>query len=132
MGFTPLEVEVMEKFLAGPNPILGALRAQFRTASVKKREFTGVGFWLDIELAPDAVPARLSQSLHLTDVGAELEGVTRGIGFVLHVLGGQMSLLEGFTYNEPWPAQIGTFSVAYIRDGRHSEVRSEDIGALFG
>jgi len=124
-GFLPLEIEVIEKLLAGPNPILNALRKQYGKARVKKREFTGVGFWLDIELPPDVAPAPLVQRLHLSDVGAELEGVNHGVGFVLHVRDGLLDQLEGFTYDEPWPDRVGAFSVAYIRDGKLSAIRSE-------
>jgi hypothetical protein len=90
-----------------------------------RREWTGVGFWLDITTPSDTVPIPFEKDIHLSDVGVELEGVDHGVGFVLHVFSGLLGQLEGFTYDQPWPDRTGAFVVAYIRDGKLSRERSE-------
>ena len=124
-GYLPLEVAAITELLAGPDPILGELRLQFEASSAGQREWTGVGFWLAITTPPDTVPLPLEKDLYLSDVGAELEGVEHGVGFVLHVFDGLLGQLEGFTYDQPWPDWTGAFVVAYIRDGKLSPERSE-------
>ena len=128
-GYLPLEVAVITALLAGPDPVLAELRRQFGASTAGQREWTGVGFFLDIETPPDLSPVPLNKNLHLADVGADLEGVKHGVGFVLHVRDGLLDYLEGFTYDEPWPERAGAYSVAYIREGKLSPGRSE-IGPL--
>jgi hypothetical protein len=43
-----------------------------------------------------------------------------GAGFLLYVDGGLLSMLEGYSYEEPWPDEIREFSVSYLDPARTS------------
>jgi len=115
-GSNALERAVLEKLLHGDAPMLEALRAQARSARVS-RETTGVGFFLTFELPPD-VPVVERVDFELGDVHAVLEGLERGAGFVLFVRDGRLSMLEGFSYDEPWPDAPSHFALSYQREPR--------------
>jgi len=111
--FSPLEAAVLTKMLDGAHPVLNALRDQVDHATGVVREFTGVGFWTDIEL-PSAWHAASVSNFELSDVGAEAASVQHGVGFVLFIRDGLLSMLEGFTYDEPWPDDLGPFTLSYV------------------
>lgn len=113
----PLEAAVLDKLLSGEHPVLTALRAQLGGATVKRRERTGMGFFTEFALAPDAVAAPV-RALRFGDVQATVTGLEHGAGFVLFVDDGLLRLLEGYSYSEPWPDKIGKFSVSYMEPGR--------------
>jgi hypothetical protein len=49
-------------------------------------------------------------------------GFYHGAGFVLFVDDGVISFLEGFTYDEPWPEDAGSFELWYLK-GSPSSVK---------
>jgi hypothetical protein len=108
---TALELAVLTKLLDGDHPVLTQLRKQIPQLSVVSREFSGVGFFTDVSVLTrhDAVP----ESLTFGDVEATIEGLRNGAGFVLFVRAGAISMLEGYTYDEPWPETVGSFSLRY-------------------
>jgi hypothetical protein len=107
----PLELAVLTMLLDGSHPLLTRLRDQIPRLSVVSRELSGVGFFTHFAvLTPhDAVP----ESLAFGDVEATIEGLRNGAGFVLFVTGGAISMLEGYTYDEPWPEMVGAFTLRY-------------------
>jgi hypothetical protein len=83
--------------IEGAHPALSALRQQFSGARIKQVELTGVGFYVDFEVASDtplAEPANFSGG----DARITVEGVENGAGCVLFVSGGRLATLEGYTY----------------------------------
>jgi hypothetical protein len=40
-----------------------------------------------------------------------MDGVAHGVGLVLFVEEGRLALLEGFTYDDPWPDEIANYSI---------------------
>jgi hypothetical protein len=40
-----------------------------------------------------------------------MDGVRDGVGLVLFVEDGRLDLLEGFTYNDPWPSEIVNYTI---------------------
>lgn len=120
VGLNALEQGVLEKLLAGDHPMLATLRRQFGQARLAKREYTGVGFYCDFEVESNA--PKVAGDFHIGDVHAELEGLAHGAGFVLFIRGGRLRMLEGFTYDEPWPEQIGDFSLRYTDPARKAEL----------
>jgi hypothetical protein len=124
----PLEVAVLDKLLSGAHPVLTMLRAQLVGAAVKSRELTGVGFFTEFALAPDAVPAPV-RTLRFGDVQATVTGLNHGAGFLIFVDGGLLKMLEGYAYGEPWPDRIQDFSVRYMEPGRpHLAEELRDTG----
>lgn len=106
-----LEQAVLGKLLAGDHPVLATLREQSERARLARRECTGVGFFCEFEVDSNAPMVQGDSSIG--DVHAELEGLAHGAGFMLFVRGGRLSILEGYTYDEPWPKQIRGFSLKY-------------------
>lgn len=124
-GLNELEEAVIGKLLRGDHPTLAALRTQADRARAVSREFTGVGFWLDFEVPSDVPLLPASQlNLNLGDVYADVDGLLFRAGFILHVRGGRLDSLEGFTYDEPWPDTIEHFEVRY----EHQPRRLEKLG----
>jgi hypothetical protein len=126
-GLTALEAAVVQKLLAGDHPFLIALRTQAASAEVRDREMTGVGFYTALRVQPVPVIAG-SGEYELEDVLAELEGLDHGAGFILYVRNGVMDLLEGFSYDEPWPSAVGAFSLRYLREPRVLRLPRDDEG----
>jgi len=116
-GLEPLEAAVLEKLLAGEHLVLAALRAQLAGARVESRERTGVGFFTEFTLDPEVVPAPV-QTLRFGDVVAMVNGLEHGAGFVIFVDRGLLGMLEGYSYDEPWPEKVEDFSLSYMEPGR--------------
>ena len=112
-ALTSLERAVFEKLLAGDSPILATLRRQVESAVVAKREMTGVGFFTTVSVLDPSIRLPDHRSLTIGDVFAEIDGLKNGAGFVLFVKDGGIHMLEGFSYDEPWPKEVGKFHVAY-------------------
>src|SRR5262245_22674397 len=84
-------------------------------AIVRQRTMTGVGFFLRFAIQSDAEKIQANGQRTLSCVGAELEGVEHGVGFVLFIQDGKLDFLEGFTYEEPWPMQTVLRRWFYLR-----------------
>jgi hypothetical protein len=119
-----LEWQVLQLLLAGDDPVFVALRKQLELAKRRPREYSGVGFFSDFDV-PRAAP-RLpgNPSITFGDVIAEIDGLQHGAGFVLFVKNGALSMLEGYTYDEPWPQEIGKFELSYTGG------KTRDLAAL--
>lgn len=124
---TALEDAVIRKLLEGDHPFLAALRKQAANAKLRSREFTGAGFYSSFQVEPESMKAG-DRDYQLDDVLADVEGLAHGAGFILYVRAGLLDLLEGYSYDEPWPAKIGAFAVKYHREPRvlHLPVEGPD------
>jgi hypothetical protein len=121
----PLETAVLEKLLAGDHPALAALRQQLAGLTVRRREKTGAGFFTEFSVAETAARAPVpSGRFRFGDVQATIRGLRQGAGFLLYVDGGLLSMLEGYSYEEPWPEEIEEFSVGYLDPSRKSLLAS--------
>lgn len=75
------------------------------SASVKKREFTGHGFFTDFEYSgTDRLPDTCGNT-ELGDLSVMLNGFCL-VGFVLFIKNGTITCLEGYTYGDKWPDVI--------------------------
>ncbi len=109
-----LEAAVLDKLLTGDLPALATLRIQRQRMQVAKREYTGVGFFIEFEHPDDVVRLATSKSIRFGDVVAELDGLEHGAGFLLFIDNGLITMLEGYTNtNEAWPAKPGRFELRY-------------------
>ena len=107
----PFEAEAIERTLAGDRPQFPALRAQTKHIVGVERELTGVGFFSHLDLGPRAAELRITCRRNIiSGPHVELRGVGHGIGVVLFVTDGYISMLEGFTYDDPWPAEVEVVS----------------------
>jgi hypothetical protein len=107
---TPLEREVIAAFLTPADPVVDGFRAQLEACRIKSREFTGVGFYTQL-VVPQAMAVAGIDRLTLSGVAAAIDGLRMGAGFVLFVQDGMLDLLEGFTYDGPWPDRVEGFDV---------------------
>jgi len=115
------EQAVLKKLLAGDHPMLTVLRTQVQAARLASREYTGAGFYLSFEVPPEA-PALPTQNFHFGDVDAAIDGLQHGAGFVVFVRGGCLDMLEGYSYDEPWPTEIRGFKLTYQREPRKLDI----------
>lgn len=107
-ALTHLEKDVLRLLLDGDSVVLTALRTQLESAIIGKRTHSGVGFFVDFEVDPKNLSHELSEkSFQLTDVIAEVADLKHGMGFVLFIKDGFLSMLEGHTYDgEELPSNL--------------------------
>jgi len=108
---TPLEKAVVDMLLQKRGEPFDTIRQQLAHASVTKREFTGVGFFTEFAVQADASVRRNLPDATIGDVGAKFPMLQHGAGFLLFIRDGVVSMLEGYTYDEPWPASTDEFRV---------------------
>ena len=109
---------MLETLLSRDEPEYDALRDQLISCCVVGREMTGVGFSsrLDVDAAAPAAAADVGNPLgtgraFADDVYADIDGLEHGAGFALWLDDGRLSQLEGFTYDDPWPDVVRTYTV---------------------
>jgi hypothetical protein len=113
LSFTAVERSVLQMFLKGDHPALSILRRQLALSRPARREFTGVGFYTYFDLVSGVQPADVRPRVVLSDVSATVEGLEHGAGFALFVNHGLLHMLEGYTFDEPWPTRVGGFALRY-------------------
>lgn len=74
---------------------------------------TGVGFFTHLDVPNLELRVPLTDRTVISDVIGEIAGLQHGAGFVLYIVDGRMQLLEGYTYDEPWPKEIVEYSLRY-------------------
>lgn len=111
--FIKFEKELVNKLLQGEDKVLSVLRKQYEMASVKSREFTGVGFFTNFLIDPEAPVLNPPISFQFGDVAADFEGLENGVGFVLFIKNGLISLLEGYCFDENFPKDITSYKLYY-------------------
>lgn len=109
-----IEDAVLKKLLAGNLPLLVQLQQQLEVCSVEKREFTGFGFYTTL-VVPGNIPRSAGLNIKFGDVIGDIPGLPSGAGFLLYVRDGVLDMLEGYSYNEPWPATIDDFALKYVK-----------------
>jgi hypothetical protein len=117
MKSNKLERRVLEVLLSNGHPMLSLLRQQAENAEVISRELTGHGFFAQFRV-PTELRLAGNPSFQLTDVIGSAQNVKNGVGFVLFVKSGVLSMLEGFTYNEPWPDHLQELKLEYSNKDR--------------
>jgi hypothetical protein len=108
---TSLEKAVLDMMLDKPGERFEVIRRQLACATVSERRFSGVGFFTDLVVPIDAAVQRDLPNMEIGDVVAEFPSVQHGAGFVLFIRNGVVRMLEGYTYDEPWPENTDEFSL---------------------
>ena len=114
-GFSQLERDALDILLTGDDPVLDELRAQLPHITGVVREFTGVGFWTDVHL-DESTPLCSRPNFELTDVAGSSPRIEHGFMVILFVRDGVLSLLEGFTFVEPWPDDLGEYQLMTVSE----------------
>lgn len=69
-------------------------------------------------MPPDVPRVSAASDFELGDVDARIDGLEYGAGFLLFVRNGYMTMLEGYSYEKPWPTDLPTFKLAYRNEPR--------------
>jgi hypothetical protein len=102
MTIEDFERQVMTALLAGDDPLLETLRAQYTVATVKDRERTGTGFLTRFDVPAGAAPIE-RKLLHLDDLQIQLAGAQTPVDSSLHIHNGRLRSLECFVYEGAFP-----------------------------
>jgi len=105
------EKDVLEAIIGRSGTMLEPLKEQLRLVKVSSRETTGVGFFTNLHLPSEAPRLPGNANLELDDIAADISGLKNGAGFVLFVRDGLMQFLEGYSYDEPWPDSITSYTL---------------------
>lgn len=108
-----LEHQALAALLQGDDEILHVLRHQAKEVSVSSRKMTGVGFFIEFDVPPHLPRIKSHPTFTLGDVNGTAENVKHGLGFVLFIKDGALSVLEGYSYDEPWPDEPRNLALAY-------------------
>jgi hypothetical protein len=104
MNHIEFEKILMDKLLAGDDPVLEGLRNQHHNSVVESRKFTGAGFYTHFKLKKCVNAVTEGKSFQIGDVDASLKEILEAFGFILFIEKGYLSVLEGYTLSSDcWP-----------------------------
>lgn len=109
------ETRLLDACLDGDDPILAALRAQARVASVDRREHTGDGVRTYFEVPADC-PAVEPEAIHFSDVDLDIEGLKDGASVSLWIIRGRLAFLEVMAYDGAWPEAPEVRGLRYLQE----------------
>ena len=119
--FDTLEDDLLRMLLEGNDAMLMILRNQLSHVVFAKEELSGSGIFITFKLAKEVVAIPGEPGIRFGDVAIELEGLTNPAGCVLFVDSGRLSLLEIYSYDEPWPENLGSYKLRY-EPGPHRDM----------
>lgn len=90
----PIEREVLEITARDYSGSAEILRRQIDTAQVIRFENSGAGFFSDLRVAPDAPP--MPEKSPLNGAYGRVLGVEDGMGFIVFLTNGRLSMIEGY------------------------------------
>ncbi len=118
MDHLEFEKKLMETLLAGDDPTLEGLRHQYLNSNVKKRQFTGAGFFTNFSVKDGIEPVAKGKTFQIDDIDASMGSAEGAIGFILFVEKGYLSMLEGYTLSsDVWPDDYSDVSLVYLGPG---------------
>ena len=104
--------DVMIAIINEDKSISYLLNKQYENSVMEKLEFTGVGFYAEYRVINQNFKLKDKPNLELGNVQVKLASLKCGIGFVLYIRGGFITMLEGFTYDEPFPEKICGYTLS--------------------
>jgi hypothetical protein len=107
-----LEKILAEALLAGDDPMLEALRAQYATATVSKLNFTGVGFFAEFSVA-EHIQRVSPLDFTIGDVFFEFSNSENPAMAMLAIRNGVIDYLEAVTIYGDWPENMELRSISY-------------------
>ena len=112
---TQFEIDVLTALLGS---VESAVRDQVAQCRVIKREFTGVGLFSDLVVVqhPPAPSATWDWKWVTGDVYLDHPDLNHGAGAMVLVKDGLLCLLECFTYSDPWPDDMESWSIVLGQD----------------
>ena len=125
-ALSSVEEAVLKKLLAGNLSLLIQLRQQLKVCSVGMREVTGFGFYTTL-VVPDNTARIAGLDFKFGDVVGNIPELSSGAGFLLYVKDGVLDMLEGYSYDEPWPPSVNDFNLKYVKGEDRDWVALEEI-----
>jgi hypothetical protein len=119
------ENKLIDMLLAGNSDMLSELRKQYTLSTLESREVSVVGFYLNFKLPANI--ARVNEIIPYSrshfcfgGVGATIPGLISGAGFLVWVVDGFFSKIEGYTYgDDELPKNIDRFKLRYYSGRRN-------------
>jgi len=114
MALSELEFAILRQIATAPKNKHLAIEDHLPFLSVRSREFTGVGMYVNFE--DDSPSEILSDDLSIKNIPSsphivEMESLRYGLGYALYPENGRLKFLELFTYgDELWDGTFATFS----------------------
>ena len=121
MSIEEFEQQVMNALLAGDDPLLASLRAQYEVASVRDREMNANGFITRFEVPVSAAPVD-RKLLHLDDLQVEVEGAKTPVDTALNVHNGRLRSLECSVYQGAFPQSPVITGAWYYGTAKHDGI----------
>jgi hypothetical protein len=94
----PIEQAVLEAAAHDCQASGEGLRGQIATARVTNFENTGAGFFSTVSVSPEA--PRLTDKSPLDAATGSVGSIEHGMGFLVFLENGYVSLIEGYTYGD--------------------------------
>lgn len=124
MTLDEFEQAVMKALLAGDDPLLETLRAQYAVAIIRDREITPAGFVTRFDV-PASVSAIDRKLLHLDDLQVEIEGAETPVDTALNVYSGRLRSLECSVYEGSFPESPVIKAAWYYGTPKHGGITDE-------
>lgn len=102
MSLFPLEAAVLDALALEATPCAPLLAQQRAFLEVRERKSSPAGFFTWFTLRPRA-PITTGINSRCGEVQARIPGLQTGMGFLLLVDAGRVTMLEGYTYGEEMP-----------------------------
>ena len=110
MILSDLEKTLIKKFVEKKFVSLQDEESFFSSLNVESRDFTGVGFSVNLKKSEKLKVGDTSESYIWGDLGAKLNS-SLDTGYLFYVENGYLISIEGYTYAEDWPDSISEIEV---------------------
>lgn len=127
MNIEDFERQIVNALLAGDDPLLETLRAQYKSASVKSREVEDEGFTTYFDVPKD-MPLVDRKHLHLDDLQVELEGKPTPVDTALEIRDGRLRSLQVSAYEGGLPESPEITSAWYYGTKKYPGITDALIG----
>lgn len=107
---TPFEKETLLLLVDPDGSGDSALRKQLSGVKPVKREPTGAGLYVTLEV-PENAPKSEIVKRAVGNVSGKCAQLKNGFGAVAFVENGSLSLLEFYTFDEPWPEEVTEYQL---------------------
>ena len=123
--FEIFEKEVIENILKiSDNEFASKILEQYKNSTILNRVFTGVGFYTYFQLNDKSLLLGNDVNLRFWNIHAEINGLKHGAGFMLEIINGVVSNLEGYSYGDDgWPKKVKKYKLFSVnKDGSLTEI----------
>ena len=112
MKLSQFESDVMNAIIKG-NSEEDILRIQLASAEVAKRDYTGVGLYVDFNIT-ETVPTLSNEDRHIDafpNLALQHPDLEACAGAILWISNGKISTLELYTFDGDWPEDETLFKI---------------------